>query len=235
MYTLSRRQIPHTVIKSLVFGASDGIVTTFAVVAGVAGAGLDSQIVLILGVANMVADGLSMGLGDYLGARSEARFKKRQTEREANNNIDESAAKKHLHEYYKSKGLAGSELNEIVEITSKNKQLLVETGYLAQTGESLNEVKNIYKTGLATFIAFIIAGSFPLMPYAISALGIEIADELKFQYSIIATAATLFIAGSLRTFVTTGKWYRNGLEMLAIGSIAAIAAYLLGNLIERLI
>lgn len=59
-------------LKAAVYGANDGIITTFAVVAGVAGAGLSPQIVLILGLANLIADGFSMGVGDYLGERSEA-------------------------------------------------------------------------------------------------------------------------------------------------------------------
>lgn len=59
-------------LKAAVFGANDGIITTFAVVAGVSGAGLDSRIILILGIANLLADGLSMAVGDYLGEKAEA-------------------------------------------------------------------------------------------------------------------------------------------------------------------
>lgn len=58
-------------LRAAVYGANDGIVTTFAVVAGVAGAGLSSRIILIMGISNMVADGLAMGLGDFLGEKSE--------------------------------------------------------------------------------------------------------------------------------------------------------------------
>ena len=71
LYSLNPR-----LLKSAVFGANDGIVTTFAIVAGVAGAGLSTKVVLILGLANIVADGLSMGLGDFLGERSERRMRK---------------------------------------------------------------------------------------------------------------------------------------------------------------
>ncbi len=61
-------------LRASVYGANDGIVTTFAVVAGVSGAGLPASIILTLGIANMIADGLSMGLGDYLGERSEQKL-----------------------------------------------------------------------------------------------------------------------------------------------------------------
>lgn len=66
-------------LRSAVLGASDGIITTFAVVAGVAGAGLSPNIVVVLGISNMVADGLSMSVGDFLGERSEQQLRKQQT------------------------------------------------------------------------------------------------------------------------------------------------------------
>lgn len=66
-------------LKSAVFGASDGVITTFAVVAGVAGAGFSTDIIVVLGVSNMVADGLSMSIGDFLGERSEQQLRKQQT------------------------------------------------------------------------------------------------------------------------------------------------------------
>jgi vacuolar iron transporter family protein len=74
-------------LKAAVYGANDGIITTFAVVAGIAGAKLAVHIVLILGIANMVADGISMAAGDYLGERSEQRLLKRRRERHSEKGI----------------------------------------------------------------------------------------------------------------------------------------------------
>lgn len=68
-------------LKAAVYGANDGIITTFAVVAGVAGAGLSPQIIIVLGIANLVADGASMGIGDYLGERSEQTLRKNNGEK----------------------------------------------------------------------------------------------------------------------------------------------------------
>lgn len=168
-------------LKAAVFGANDGIVTTFAVVAGVAGAGLSAKIVLILGIANMVADGLSMGLGDYLGEKSERRLE-------------------------------------------------------ARVRGKYSRDKRAWLTGVTTIIAFIIAGSFPLLPYFIQFLGVcSLCFVDQFKLSILFTAITLFVVGSLRTFLTKGSWWKNGLEMLGIGSIAAIAAYVLGMWVERVI
>ncbi len=161
-------------LKAAVLGASDGIITTFAVVAGVVGAQLAVEIIIVLGIANMVADGISMALGDFLGERS--------------------IAQRH------------------------DKQ---------QTG--------IAKTSLVTFTAFITAGSLPLLPYVVMLFGFEMPANQQFIMSIVATLFAMFFVGSLRTIVTKGKWWINGLEMLVVGSIAASVAYFLGALVESFI
>ncbi len=166
-------------LKAAVYGANDGIITTFAVVAGVAGAKLAASVVLILGIANMVADGLSMAVGDYLGEHSEQRLRKQQ------------------------------------------QQAFEEDG--------------LWKTGVVTFVAFVVAGTLPLLPYIVHSLGLSFPQEYQFIYSILATGGALFVVGSMRTFLTKGSWLINGLEMLSIGAIAALVAYFLGAGIESLI
>lgn len=166
-------------LKAAVFGANDGIVTTFAVVAGVAGAGLDARIVLILGIANLVADGFSMGVGDYLGEKAETE----------------------LHEH--------------------------------QSGKVTKRFQPIWMTGLITFISFLIAGSFPLLPYFARSLGADLAVRHQLFASVIATGIALFLVGSLRTVVSGGHWVRNGLQTLGIGAVAAAAAYLAGAALEH--
>ena len=95
------------------------------------------------------------------------------------------------------------------------------------------------KNALATFIAFVIAGLMPLLPYVFSflaprSLG-EVGSIFNFPLSIIFTALTLFIVGSARTLITRKVWWRSGLEMLFIGAIAATIAYVVGFLLDQLI
>jgi len=165
-------------LKAAVYGANDGIITTFAVVAGVAGAGLSTSIVLIMGLANMVADGISMGLSNYLGERSQRRY----------------------WDDHKKKPIFDPA---------------------------------IWHSAAITFLAFNAAGTLPLTPYLLNLLGFSTPNP--FFFSIIATAFALFLVGSLRTTVTKGIWWKNGLEMLAVGALAAIAAYTIGGLIEKLV
>lgn len=180
-----KSQFDPRLLKSAVFGANDGIVTTFAVVAGVVGASLAPNVVVILGIANMIADGLAMGLGDYLGERSERLMRTKD---------------------------AGKS-DEAVPILGDG----------------------MWHTGLATFVAFVIAGSLPITPYVLRAVGAPIADSWQFPLSVLFTAGALFTVGALRTYFTPCKWWKGGLEMLGVGAIAATAAYLLGMLVERYI
>lgn len=161
-------------IGDLVYGANDGIITTFAIVAGVAGANLSPIIVVILGVSNLIADGFSMASSNYLARKSEKE-------------------------------------------------------YLHRLGSENFSHKNPIKNATATFVAFVLAGAVPLIPYV---LGVT---ENTFDYAILATSIILFTVGSLRARVTGINWLRAGFEMLFVGALAAFVAYFIGALLGKLI
>lgn len=164
------RAIARHYIRDLVYGANDGIITTFAVVAGVAGGALSLRAVLIVGAANLVADGLSMGVGNYLSIRAH-----------------ESAR-------------ASQELPE--------------------------EEAHPARHGLATFLAFVVAGAVPLVPYLLGAAPVD-----RFLASSAMTLAALFAVGASRALVTIERWWRGGLEMLGLGVLVALVAYGSGALV----
>ena len=220
-----------TYIKDLVYGANDGIITTFAVVAGVAGAGLDPKIVLILGFANLLADGLSMAVGNYLGTRSEERYIEREQkmeEWEVQYLPKEETAE--IRGIYKKKGFEGKDLERAVEIITSDKKrwvnvmMVEELGLMPPDGTS-NAVQN----GIATFIAFAIAGFLPLVPYVFGFGG-----NYAFPIAIAMAAIAEFAVGSARVLITKGNWLRSGIEMLVVGFSAAVVAYGIGALIERI-
>ena len=161
-------------IRELVYGANDGLITTFAVVAGVAGGGLSAAVVMICGVANLLADGLSMAVGNYVSIRS--------------------------HEsVLEAQGLPEEEAHPA-------------------------------RHGFATFMAFVVAGAIPLLPYA---FGFDIADGLAWSGAL--TLATMFFVGATRSVISTVHWLRGGLEMLALGSIVAAVAYWSGVFVAGLL
>lgn len=223
-------------LKAAVFGANDGIITTFAVVAGVAGAGLSPSIVLILGIANMIADGLSMGIGDYLGERSQRRHLKRQLEIEAweiQHIPEEETAE--LAESLAQTVSDETDRRQLVELITKHPKLWTRLGFIDEMGVDPKFEGGVWKTGVTTFIAFVLAGSLPLLPYFLEFLGFPFTQAQQFPASIIATGLALFIVGGLRTSITKGRWWLNGLEVLSIGAVAATVAYFLGAVIEQLV
>ncbi len=163
-------------LAEVIYGANDGIVTTFAVVSGVAGAALNPSIVLILGVANLFADGFSMGMSNYLSRRSAIDYRESQD--------------------------AGA----------------------TDTSQSHDDGKSPARTAGVTFLAFVVAGWAPLLPYVF-----ELAP--LFGYSIAFTGVAFFGVGASRSLVTDRHWMKNGIEMFVVGMAAAAVAYAVGNLL----
>lgn len=227
---LAHRHLAGKYIGDLIYGANDGIITTFAIVAGVAGASLPGSIVIILGLANVVADGISMGASNYLGEKSERDYAKfqRQKEEWEIEHLRELEVEE-IKEIYESKGFKGKDLDRTVEIITSDKKVWLDTMMTDELGILDQAQDDPKKHGFITFAAFVVAGMVPLTPYLIPNL------SNQFFYSTAVGVVTLFTVGALRSLVTTVNWFRGGLEMLLIGSGAALTAYLVGAFIDRLI
>ncbi|MCT8975374.1 VIT1/CCC1 transporter family protein [Clostridium sp. CX1] len=222
-------------IKSLIYGGLDGIITTFAVVAGVAGAALSPSVVLILGFANLVGDGLSMAIGDYLSTKAETEYKEAERKREAwEVEHYPEGEKQELMELYIEKGIAEEDAKIVTEIFSKNKEAWIDIMMVEELG-IIEENESPVKNALVTFFSFGIFGLIPLIAYVFSKFIPSINSEGNmFFLSCILTALTLFILGALKVKITGKNWIRSGLEMLIVGGLAAGAAYLIGALFSGL-
>lgn len=215
-------------IGDLVYGALDGIVTTFAIISGVAGASLSSGVVLILGFANLFADGLSMAVGNYLGAKSRRDYHARERRRE-NWEIDNipMAERQEIRDIYARKGFTGELLEQVVTVITGDRKLWVDTMML----EELHIIPDIHvfpiRSALVTFWAFAIAGFVPLISY-VAAYMVPSLAVYSYPVAIGMTVLALFVVGSLRVYVTGKRWWKSGLEMLLVGGAAAIVAYLIG-------
>jgi len=218
-------------IGQAVYGASDGIVTTFAAISGVAGANLSPKIALIVGLANLFADGISMAIGDYLSEKSEKDYIKAEREREHWEIEHIPEAEKHeVREIYKRKGLDGEKLDNLVDAITSNKELWVDTMLHEELG-LFEDDSSPLKSALVTFFAFVIAGFMPLVAY-VFALQWQFLAQNQFLISCIITGITLFVVGALRQIVTGVKWFIGGLEMLMIGGLSAFVAYIIGWLLK---
>jgi len=168
------RQIARHYVRELIYGANDGIVTTFAVVAGVAGGGLSLRVVLIIGAANLFADGLSMAVGNYLSIRS-----------------------------YES---------------------------VLETQELPEEEAFPFRHAGATFLAFVVAGAVPLVPYMMPVLPVD-----RLTASMCLTFLAMFVVGASRALIANVRWWKAGGEMLGLGAVVAALAYASGAVVAALV
>lgn len=217
-------------LGDLVYGANDGIITTFAVVSGAAGAALSSGVIIILGLANLVADGISMGMSNYLALRSKRDFERQQRA------IEEMEVEKfpekereETRAILRKWGVPENRIEEVLVGVVSDKKRWVDLMMRDELDIIENHVEHPAKHGAATALAFAVAGALPLIPYL---LGVEL--QLRFAISIAATAISLFLVGAARTVVTRMPWFRSGLEMLIVGGIASLTAYLVGAGVKTL-
>jgi vacuolar iron transporter family protein len=218
-------------LGDMVYGGLDGIVTTFAVVSGVAGADLGSHVVLILGLANLFADGFSMATGAFLSTKSEQEYYAREYEREAWE-VDHfpDGERAELVEVYRGRGYSADDAAKLVEIQSKDRHRWVKAMMVDELGMLPDERRPIL-SGLATLVSFLVAGSLPLLVYLVG-LAVPIPGEISFPTSLGLSAVALFGLGAAKVFVTRRNAFRSGLEMLVVGSLAAAVAYIIGALLK---
>lgn len=220
-------------IKSVVYGGLDGTITTFAAVAGVAGAALSPGIVLIIGIANLVADGLSMSIGDYLSSKSESEYEAAERAREAwEVEHYPEGEKKELEEIYVARGMTHQDAHAVVEIIAKDKESWVDTMMVEELGILPNEESPL-GNALATFLSFTIFGFLPIAAYVL-ALFVPSVASVRFPVACVLTGATLFGLGAVKTSITGKNWIKSGMEMLLVGGVAAVAAYGIGLLLGGL-
>jgi VIT1/CCC1 family predicted Fe2+/Mn2+ transporter len=220
-------------IKSVVYGGLDGIVTTFAVVAGVNGASLSAGIVLILGFANLVADGLSMAIGDFLSTKSEQEYQKAERAREQweVDNYPEGEMKE-LRELYEAKGIPEADARQMVETVARHPKAWVDIMMVEELGILADEESPL-KNALTTFVSFSVFGFMPLLT-SVLAQFVPLLSRNSFTVSIALVAVTLFALGAAKTKITGRPWLGSGLETLVVGGITAAAAWGVGKLLGGL-
>jgi VIT1/CCC1 family predicted Fe2+/Mn2+ transporter len=216
-------------IGDIVYGAHDGIVTTFAVVAGTAGAGLPVGVIIILGIANLLADGVSMGAGAFLSITSERdQYERLRKEELREIEDDPEVERAEIREFYAGRGFAGNDLDRVVSVITQDKERWADAMMLEEHGMLPGDQNGAVLHGLATFLGFVVFGSVPLLPYVWRMVVGTGSGANDFLIAIIGTAAALFLIGVTRSIVTRQRMVRGIMEILIIGSVTASIAYGVG-------
>ncbi len=217
-------------LAEFVYGGIDGSVTTFAVVAGSAGAGLDSSVVIILGFANLIADGFSMSVGAYLSHKSNfQQYKKhRSIEYWEVEHIPEKE-REEIEEIYREKGFEGELLQQVVDKICEDKDRWVDVMMKEELEMQLPD-KSPFTMGLVTFLSFLLIGFIPLVVYVYDYFAPL--EKSLFMVSSALTALAFVGIGILKGSVTSTPILKSVLETLLLGGSAAILAYFVGDVIE---
>ncbi len=214
-------------LRDFVYGGIDGTVTTFAIVAGVQGAGFSNLVIIALGIANVLADGFSMAAGNFSAVQSEREDIGRLREIEHRHiRLEPEGEKAEIRQILSLKGLRGKTLDDAVSDITSNEGKWIDMMLVDEYGRAPVEQHPLRAAG-ATFLAFLICGMIPLMPYLLGGVN-------PFHTSIVLTAVTFFAIGMIRSIWSLKRWWRLGIETLGIGMIAASIAYLAGAYIGSL-
>ena len=217
----------HNYLRDCIYGGIDGSVTTFAVVAGVVGAELAPAVILIMGFANLAADGFSMAASNFLGTKAEREdFEHLEAVERRHIEVIPEGEREEVRQIFKGKGFEGEELERVVTLITADRTRWVRTMLTEEYGLPA-EVRSPMRAALATFAAFCLCGLVPLVPYVFGA-------REALPLSMILTGGVFFAIGSVKSRWSTARWWRSGLSTFAVGALAAALAYAVGVLLRGL-
>jgi VIT1/CCC1 family predicted Fe2+/Mn2+ transporter len=215
----------HSYLGDAVLGGIDGCITTFAIVASAVGAGLPKTVALVLGLANLTADGFSMAVSNYQAAKSRAdRVRRIRAQEEQHIELIPEGEKEEIRQIFQGKGFSGTVLEKIVETITSERTLWIDTMLKEEHGLQI-DMPSAYLSGITTFLAFLCVGLLPLLPFMIPTM----METSIFPASAIIAAVAFFVIGAAKGSLLQQSIITSGLNTLAIGGIAASLAYVVGD------
>ena len=214
-------------LREFILGGQDGLVNVLGLVLGVASATLNTNIVIVSGIVATVAESVSMAAVAYTSSKA-AKDYHDSLFLEENQNIKElpKLEKKEIKDIFYKKGFRGKTLTGIVNQIASNKKLWIQTLLLEKHKISTSEFEHPLKSAWIVGTSTVIGSIIPLIPFFIFKIKISII------ISLIISAITLFVVGSIKAKLSIGNWKRSGFELMIIGIVAALLGYGIGLLLK---
>jgi VIT1/CCC1 family predicted Fe2+/Mn2+ transporter len=185
-------------------------------------------VVLILGIANLVADGFSMAASNYSGTSTEhEEHAQLRAVEERHIDLEPEGEREEIRQIFRAKGFEGDDLERVVEVITADPRRWVDT-MLAEEYGLAKVVRSPFKAAAVTFIAFALCGAVPLVPFLLDM-------SSSFVWSVVLTGVVFFLIGSSKSRWSPVSWWRSGAQTLAIGLTAAAIAYAIGWALKALV
>jgi VIT1/CCC1 family predicted Fe2+/Mn2+ transporter len=186
--------------------------------------------VIILGIANLVADGFSMAVSNFLGSRAE-RQRRELARSDEERQISEhpEGEREEIRQIFAAKGFAGEDLERVVDVITADRELWTDTMMSEELGFGPSEPNEV-RAAASTFVAFVVVGALPLLVFLYDLIVTDVADP--FAWSAAMTGVAFFAVGALKSRFVDQAWWRSGAETLAVGGLAAALAYAAGVLLQ---
>src|SRR5262249_53056657 len=207
-------------LRDLMLGLNDGLVASFAVTSGVAGAFTAGKVVAMAGIAEMLGGAVSMGLAAFISARSQMEFYHSEIQRER----DEirrwpEREREEIRAIYRAKGFAGDLLDRIVSHITADPERWRDVMMREELGMTTESFDPPVRSALTVGLSYLVGAAVPVLGY------LFVPPRQGLVISVIATIAALFVVGAAKTIITIRPWWRSGLESMATGIVAAVVTY----------
>lgn len=216
-------------IRDLVFGFGDGVNTSLGIVAGVGGAAISADVVILAALVGMFTGAKAMAVQNYLAVKSQREILESEIKREEFEieSIPDKE-KEEIEDIYKAKGFQGELLKTVVNTITSNKKVWLKTMLTEELGVNLEIVGNPLKGALVMFGSFLLGGILPILPYFIVKAGI-ISSESAIASAIGVSLVSSFTVGAIKGRLAKKNWIKGGLEMAGLGTGIALIGYGIGS------
>jgi vacuolar iron transporter family protein len=220
----THRDVSGGALRAATFGAMDGLVTNIALVAGVGGGGADRHVIILTGMAGLVAGAFSMALGEFASVQTqndavagEVAVERAELERHPH------AEEAELVEMYRAMGLTQSTAEAVAREVHADPELALKVHVTQELGVDPDEQPSPWTAALSSFFCFAVGGIVPLIPFLLG--------SSRLTVGLLVGAVGLFAVGAVTSRFTAKPWWFAGLRQLLFGAIAAGATFLVGSLI----
>jgi vacuolar iron transporter family protein len=216
-------------IRDLVFGFGDGVNTSLGIVAGVGGAVIAADVVILAALIGMFTGAKAMAVQNYLAVKSQKEVLESEIKREEFEieHIPEKE-RQEIEDIYRSKGFRGDELNSIVDKITSDKQVWLKTMLTEELGLNLEILGSPLKGALTMFGAFLLGGILPILPYFVVKSG-SLSSMTAIWIAIALSVASSFIIGAIKSRMAKKSWLKGGIEMAGLGTGIALVGYGIGS------